>query len=420
MPWPSQERDGRERIVECRREGIFGRQPVTKRQRAHPGRAAGSRRPCRGGCGSNPSNSRRREKTAGRAIASLPGASDHSAGQPPMATGSKLMSAATPSADATVSSLTRRAGQPAGRGLAASSARTASRPWLSIRSSQASAKRRNPLSVSISGMTTSCHSSGTSGTCWQSKAMPISRGGGPPVDQPRDGAVVVAGAIADAMAARVEGGERHQHHRRVEHLGLLTRAAVPKPMSTSGAPRTSSRKTIVVLSRMAGRQSLAPLLAQAQTSAAARRPPSASARSRRRSEPGATARRSRAVSAMLERRPRCARSGRARRGGRAPRGAAVVSGLLAIVMRATIVEPGFEAAVRKRRFQRMQRNWSEMRRGEVTIHDNRWRESIPGTYKVGGRRMKKPTGLSRDSSLGINKAPGKMFSCREAQTARPI
>ena len=44
-------------------------------------------------------------------------------------------------------------------------------------------------------------------------------------------------------------------------------------------------------------------------------------------------------------------------------------------------------------------------------------EAIPGTYKVGGRRMSKPTGLVRDSSLGINKAPGKCLSCREAQTA---
>ncbi|CAH2394531.1 conserved hypothetical protein [Mesorhizobium ventifaucium] len=33
--------------------------------------------------------------------------------------------------------------------------------------------------------------------------------------------------------------------------------------------------------------------------------------------------------------------------------------------------------------------------------------AIPGTYKVGGRRMRKPTGLPRDSSLGIIKAPGK-------------
>ncbi|GLS30481.1 hypothetical protein GCM10007937_21890 [Mesorhizobium albiziae] len=43
-------------------------------------------------------------------------------------------------------------------------------------------------------------------------------------------------------------------------------------------------------------------------------------------------------------------------------------------------------------------------------------KSIPETYKVGGRRMEKPTGLPRDSSLRIVKAPGKMLSCREAQT----
>src|SRR5947207_2509948 len=43
--------------------------------------------------------------------------------------------------------------------------------------------------------------------------------------------------------------------------------------------------------------------------------------------------------------------------------------------------------------------------------------SIPGAYKVGGRRVRKPTGLPRDSSLRIDKAPGISFSCREAQTA---
>ena len=35
-------------------------------------------------------------------------------------------------------------------------------------------------------------------------------------------------------------------------------------------------------------------------------------------------------------------------------------------------------------------------------------KGIPGTYKVGGRRVEKPTGLPSDSSLGINKAPGKV------------
>ena len=41
---------------------------------------------------------------------------------------------------------------------------------------------------------------------------------------------------------------------------------------------------------------------------------------------------------------------------------------------------------------------------------------IPGAYKVGGRRVEEPTGSPRDSSLGINKAPGKCYFCREAQT----
>ena len=34
---------------------------------------------------------------------------------------------------------------------------------------------------------------------------------------------------------------------------------------------------------------------------------------------------------------------------------------------------------------------------------------IPGAYNVGGRRMPEPTGPARDSSLGINKAPGIML-----------
>ena len=33
-------------------------------------------------------------------------------------------------------------------------------------------------------------------------------------------------------------------------------------------------------------------------------------------------------------------------------------------------------------------------------------DSIPGTYNVGGRRVTKPTSEIRDSSLGIDKAPG--------------
>ena len=112
---------------------------------------------------------------------------------------------------------------------------------------------------------TSCGSSGTRSTSWQSKAMPISRGARPVGVQPRDGAVVVAGAIADAVAARVEGGERHQHQRRDRARRASGRArACRTPCRPIGAPRTSSRKTIVVLSRMAGRQSRAPLSRSAQ------------------------------------------------------------------------------------------------------------------------------------------------------------
>ena len=55
----------------------------------------------------------------------------------------------------------------------------------------------------------------------------------------------------------------------------------------------------------------------------------------------------------------------------------------------------------------------------------RWRSTqpmkilIPGAYKVGGRRVTKPTGRVRDSSLRISKAPGMRYSCREAQIAIP-
>src|SRR5690606_24818848 len=41
--------------------------------------------------------------------------------------------------------------------------------------------------------------------------------------QPPDRAIVIAAAIADAMAAQVEGGERHQHQCRVEILRLRRR-----------------------------------------------------------------------------------------------------------------------------------------------------------------------------------------------------
>src|SRR5262245_9066097 len=56
-------------------------------------------------------------------------------------------------------------------------------------------------------------------------------------------------------------------------------------------------------------------------------------------------------------------------------------------------------------------------RQQVTIHTT-GEEVDPGTYKVGGHRVFQPTGRNRDSSLGINKAPGKCLSCREAQTVR--
>src|SRR5690606_3725937 len=54
---------------------------------------------------------------------------------------------------------------------------------------------------------------------------------------------------------------------------------------------------------------------------------------------------------------------------------------------------------------------------KVTIHATDG-EVDPGTYKVGGCHMSEPTGPARDSSLGINKAPGKCLSCREAQIVR--
>ena len=150
-------------------------------------------------------------------------------------------------------------------------------------STRIGAKRRNPLSVRISGMITSCHSSGTSGTSWQSKAMPISRGGAAGLDQPRDGAVVVAGAVADAVAAAVEGGERHQHERGSSTSASSPGPAVPNPMSTSGAPAHQFAKDDGRPCRgwPAGRA--ARRVRAAQTSAAARRPRSGSARSRRRS-----------------------------------------------------------------------------------------------------------------------------------------
>ncbi len=85
------------------------------------------------------------------------------------------------------------------------------------------ANRRNPLSVSISGndhvmrlVRHQRHLLAVEGNADQPGRQPL-------VHQPCNRAVVVAGAIADAVAARIEGGERHQHHRRIEHLGLFMR-----------------------------------------------------------------------------------------------------------------------------------------------------------------------------------------------------
>jgi len=47
--------------------------------------------------------------------------------------------------------------------------------------------------------------------------------------------------------------------------------------------------------------------------------------------------------------------------------------------------------------------------------------SIPGAYKVGGRRVPQPTGRDRDSSLNNEYGPWEyLISCREAQTASDI
>ena len=46
--------------------------------------------------------------------------------------------------------------------------------------------------------------------------------------------------------------------------------------------------------------------------------------------------------------------------------------------------------------------------------------SIPGTYSVGGRRMAKPTGEARDSSLENDKAPGMLIQHAPRSSANPM
>lgn len=65
-------------------------------------------------------------------------------------------------------------------------------------------------------------------------------------------------------------------------------------------------------------------------------------------------------------------------------------------------------ARRSRRVPGMKQQISRESIGEERRSTQPVEKSIPGTYKVGGRRMSKPTSRDRDSSLGINKAPGKM------------
>ena len=70
----------------------------------------------------------------------------------------------------------------------------------------------------------SCGSAGTCATSWQSNAMPISLGCRPFCLRRLDGAVVVAGAIADAVARRIEGRKRHQHDIGIENGASAARA----------------------------------------------------------------------------------------------------------------------------------------------------------------------------------------------------
>ena len=187
------------------------------------------------------------------------------------------------------------------------------------------------------------------------------------LDQPRDGPVVVAGAIADAMAAPVEGGERHQHQRRVEHFRLYAGPDACRNPCRPAARRAPARgrRSSSCRGWQAGRA--ARLFRARQTSAAAHRPRSASARSRRRS------RRARspamlAASAMPSEASMRQNASR-RRGGRAPPGAAAFSGIWGVHARDDS-EALPRTAARKRRFRRMERTARYRRclRKEVTIH----------------------------------------------------
>ena len=80
----------------------------------------------------------------------------------------------------------------------------------------------------------------------------------------RDGAVVEARAVADTVAERIEGGKRNKHDLGIENPRIRTRTERAETLSTSGAPATSSRKTMVCRSRIAGTQSRAPRYGKAR------------------------------------------------------------------------------------------------------------------------------------------------------------
>ena len=109
------------------------------------------------------------------------------------------------------------------RSAAAARASTAARPERPTTSPRKSSLTRRPpsrissRSVAISGRRTSCGSSGTASTSWQAKAMPARRNVFAARDEVRDRAVVVAGAVADAPAAPVEGGKRRDDEVRIDH-----------------------------------------------------------------------------------------------------------------------------------------------------------------------------------------------------------